>query len=703
MRHPALSVRLAIAGMLVVSFAAAAPADAPAGEITPKMILSVNDIVDVALSPDGKQALYELRRTDWDANGWKTELWLVGTDVGAAPRKLIDGVAGTSPYRSVHATWRPDGKAITYFQTRDGNGQIFETDVATGVEKPLTNLKGWKEINPRGVQPSFLAWSPDGSRVAFVMSVTQPVDPNNDPADTAKKGYSASVYYPNEQYVSLGQLWILDAASGAAHRVSGPELSVKDIAWSPDGKRMVISATPVPREGRIVNHYAVNGLDSDLYVVDAATGEAKPLVAQPGWDATPVWSPDGKWIAFESQRGKKDWNYTSFLAVVPAAGGTVRYLDVEAQHKRASMASGLTWDAKSEGVYFTAMYGGRRPLFYARITRDGSEDGREVSSGTEFFNHYSVAPAANVVACSGETITTPSDLYVSALDRFAPRVAAAVNPTWPRAGLPAIQNVAWTNDGFDLHGHLLIPPGACAGKPLPLIVYAPGGPSMARTGFQFDENLYPFLTYATRGYAVFVPNNRGRNGWGMTLRQAMPEHSDYVAGPYRDVMAGIDSLVAKGIVDPARMGISGFSYGGALTAYIVTQTDRFRAASIGEGAVDPVAQLFGLGGQPDAVALQHDQRGYDLPWDPAAKKAIEAEAPLYHADRVKTPCLLEYGVLSEAKSDGVPFFNALQHFGVPSELIVYPRTGHGADEPLLLLDSFERNLAWFEKWLGAKN
>jgi dipeptidyl aminopeptidase/acylaminoacyl peptidase len=162
-----------------------------------------------------------------------------------------------------------------------------------------------------------------------------------------------------------------------------------------------------------VNHYAVNGLDSDLYIIDVATGEATPLVTQPGWDATPVWSPDGRWIAFESQRGKKDWNYTSFLAVVPAGGGPIRYLDVEAQNKRASMASGLTWDAKSEGIYFTAMYGGRRPLFYASasITRDGKESVREVSSGSEFFNHYSVSPTANVVACSGETITTPSDVY----------------------------------------------------------------------------------------------------------------------------------------------------------------------------------------------------------------------------------------------------------------------------------------------------
>jgi dipeptidyl aminopeptidase/acylaminoacyl peptidase len=697
-----MKVSAFLLGALLAS--ASTPAAPSSGELTPRMILSVNVIQDVELSPDGKTALYELRRTDWEGNRWKTELWLVGAEPGAKPRKLIDGVTGTSPYRSVHATWRPDGRAITYFLSRGGgDGQIWSTDVETGVEKALTNLKGWKEINPRGIQPSFLKWSPDGSRVAFVMSVTQPVDPNNDPGDTAKKGYDASVYYPNESYVSLGQLWVLTAADGTAKRVSRADLSVTDIEWSPDGKRMVVSAMPVPKEGRILNHYATNGLDNDLYLLDLATGEAKPLVAQPGWEEAPVWSPDGRWIAFQSQRGVKDWNYTSFVGVVSADGGPVRYLDEEFEKKRGSTASGLVWDARSAGVYFTALYRGRRPLFHVNL--DGKENVEEItpgSPGATYFNHYSLRPAANVVACSGETVTTPDDLYVSPLDKFAPRVAAALNPEWPRTNLPAFEEVEWKNDGLELHGYLLTPPGSAPGKPLPAIVYTPGGPSMVRTGFQFDEGLYPFLTWATRGYAVFVPNNRGRNGWGLALRQAMPLHSDYVAGPYRDVMAGIDMLVARGAIDPARLGISGFSFGGALTSYIVTQTDRFKAASIGEGAVNPVAQMFGLAGQPDAVQLQHDQRGYNLPWDPAARKTIEEQAPLYLADRVKTPCLLEYGVLSEAKTDGVPFFNALQHFGVPSKLIVYPRTGHGPDEPLLYLDSFERNVAWFDQWLRAK-
>ena len=444
-------------GLFASAMAAAAQIPTPpaAGEITPRMILSVNSIQDVRLSPDGRKVLYELRRTDWEGNRYKTELWLVGTEAGAKPRKLIDGVVGTSPYRSVHATWRPDGRAITYFLARDsGDGQIWETDVESGVEKALTQLKGWKEINPRGIQPTFLKWSPDGSRVAFVMNVTQPVDPNNDPGDTAKKGYDASVYYPNESYVSLGQLWVLTAADGTAKRVSREDLSVMDIEWSPDSKRMVVSAMPVPKEGRILNHYATNGLDNDLYLIDLATGDVKPLVAQPGWEEATVWSPDGRWIAFQSQHGIKDWNYTSYVAVVAADGGPVRYLDEEFEKKRGSTGSGLVWDARSEGVYFTAMYRGRRPLFHASASRDGKESVEEVTSGATFYNHYSIRPGANVVACSGDMITYARRRVIFRLWTTHAARGRGGRSFVTTAGLPGIEEVEWKNDGMELHGYL---------------------------------------------------------------------------------------------------------------------------------------------------------------------------------------------------------------------------------------------------------
>jgi dipeptidyl aminopeptidase/acylaminoacyl peptidase len=672
-----------------------ASATAKPKEITPRMIISANVVMDVQLSPDGRQVLYEVRRTDWEGNGYRTELWVVGTGPGASPRKLIDGATGTSAYRSVHATWRPGGKSIVYFATRNGDNQVWEVDVASGKEQALTRMSGWKEIEPRGIQPSFLKWSPDGSRLAFVVMAAPPADPSNDP--NGRKGYEASVFWPNESSAK-GQLWLLTVADGVPTRITDETLSVGDIEWSPDGRRMAVSAVPVPQGGRLLDPYVTNGLDNDLYLVDLATRRVQPLVAQPGWDVAPVWSPDGRWIAFQSQRGVKDWNYSSFVAVVGVSGGPVRYLDEKFQKIRGSGPSGIVWDAPSSGVYFQAMYRGRRPLFYASL--DGMV--RPVTSDEAFFQNYSVLPGKNLLALTREQITVPADVYVTPLDRFAPRKLTDLNPDWPREGLPSIDRVQWkSHDGMVIHGHLLLPPGATASG-LPTIVFLPGGPSMARTGFQFDESFYPFLTFATRGYAVFVPNNRGRNGWGMALRQAMPDHSDFLPGPYRDVMAGIDTLVDRGLADPSRLGLTGFSFGACLTAYAITQTNRFRAASLDEGYTDFVHHLFSVAGKPDAIELQRDQVGFELPWDPAALKVLMDQSPIYMANRIRTPTLLEYGALSAAKSAGAPLFGALQQFHVPSKFIVYPRTGHGVEEPVLLLDSFERNLAWFDRWLLGK-
>lgn len=671
---------------------------ATASGISPRAILSANAIQDVQLSPDGGAVAYELRRTDWEHNRYDTELWLVGTDPGAAPRKLLDGPAGTSAYRSLHAVWRPDGRSLVYFSTRDGATRLWELEVASGAERPLTAMaEGWREEDPRGVPANLLRWSPDGSRLAFVALVVPPVDPANDPGGDAVKGYVASPFWPNDHGTPTGQLWVLDVADGRLARVTPDTLSVSDIAWSPDSRRLVVSALPVT-DGRILNPFQATGLDNDLYVVDAATGTHSILVAQPGWDIRPAWSPDGRWISFVSQRGVKDWNYGSWVAVVPAAGGPVSYPDADAERERGSAPGELTWDARSEGVYFDAFRRGGRHLFHA--SREGQV--RQITpDGGDYYEHFSVLPERDLVAMTAERPATPADIVTSPLGRFDARALTAVNPEWPREGLPAMETLSWRSaDGTLIHGHLLLPPGRRPGdRPLPTLVYLPGGPSMVRTGFQFDESLYPFLTFASRGYAVFVPNSRGRGGWGRALRQAMPEHGDFLPGPYADVMAGVDSLVERGIADPERLGLAGFSYGACLTGYAITRTDRFRAASIGEGYFDWVHAQFTAAGNPEYVQLRRDQTGFRLPWEPGALQELMEQSPSYQADRIRTPVLLEYGEASAARDAGAPFYGILQHFQVPSVLVVYPRTGHGIDEPLLLLDSFERNLAWFERWL----
>ena len=212
--------------MLVVSLNAIGAVGAAAGaEISPRTILSANAIQDVQLAPDGKTVFYELRKTDWEHNQYHTELWLVGTAPGAAPRKLMDGPTGTSVYRSIHATWRPNSRSLVYFSTRNGTAQLWEVDIATGSEKPLTKMEGWQEQDPRGVPGNLVRWSPDGSRLAFVASVVPPVDPNNDPGNTAKRGYVASCLlaerprHADRTAVGAGRRRRLSHASDAGHAV----------------------------------------------------------------------------------------------------------------------------------------------------------------------------------------------------------------------------------------------------------------------------------------------------------------------------------------------------------------------------------------------------------------------------------------------------------------------------------------------------
>jgi dipeptidyl aminopeptidase/acylaminoacyl peptidase len=225
---------------------------------------------------------------------------------------------------------------------------------------------------------------------------------------------------------------------------------------------------------------------------------------------------------------------------------------------------------------------------------------------------------------------------------------------------------------------------------------------MVRMGFSLDEPIYPHLVWAARGYVVFAPNNRGRGGWGVPFRQAMPERGDFMPGPYEDVMAGVDHLIGLGLADPDRMAITGFSYGAGLTAYAITRTPRFKAAGIFEGFPNNLRSALRAAGVEDRRELLKDQRGFGSPWDADGRRTLLANSPIFDMDKARTPTLLEYGANSAAREDGNELFSALQFFKIPSLYIVYPRSGHSIDEPKLRLDSFERQLAWFDYWVLGK-
>jgi dipeptidyl aminopeptidase/acylaminoacyl peptidase len=657
-------------------------------------LIGAIQLLDVQLAPNGKRLLYEVRRTQWAANGYVTELWLRPVDGSGKAIKLVTSSPTTSVFKSLKARWSPDSRRIAYFSDRDGSSQIWLLNPDTRAAEPLTRIAKWQAVNPRRVQPAFFRWSPDSRTIAFAASWPIRADPRRD-LTTSTRGQSVDVdwtrenRWPGERTSTNATMWLVDIGSKRARRLTDDSLHVADISWSPDGARIAFSATSRPEDAPY---------KADLYAVDVRNGTIRLLVAQPGWDAVPEWSPDGNWIAFESQRGRVDWNYSSYLAVIPAGGGRPRYLAPGFDEDAASWPHQLAWAADSRSIYFSAYYRLGQHLFQAPL--DG-EPAVRVTGGTRYFDHFSLAPAASEVSFAIEDAVTPPDVYVSPLDTIAPRRLTALNPGWRRfAGL--VDTVSWrSRDGqFDIEGIVIKPPDYAAGTAYPLLVFIEGGPSSIRAGFQFDDPpAYPLLAFAARGYVIFVPSSRGRPGYGASYRQAMPRHSDFLPGPFEDVMAGVDHLVRAGVADSARLGIMGFSYGGAFTAYAITRTDRFRAASINEGPANFLRYAMSVAGQRERVAILHDQAGFGSPWHPDSLRTLIDQSAVYRMNRVHTPALLEFGIASMAEPEGTELFGALQRFHVPSLLVVYPRTGHGIEEPLLREDSFQRNLAWFDYWV----
>jgi dipeptidyl aminopeptidase/acylaminoacyl peptidase len=657
-------------------------------DISPADIISAPHVLDVAFSPDGARLLYEVRRTELEKNHYVTELWIARSDGSEPPQHVATGPPVVSQYQSLRAQWAPDGKSLIYFAAREGRNQLWRLTLADRRERPLLE-RSWSTADPRSLPPDAYHFSPDGRTIAVAA-----VDVSGSPAATPMHGIISSPEWPAPRrgtQTNAG-LWLYDERTKAIERVTPPALHVNDVTWSPDGSRLVFAAAPSPVE---------SPYKDDLYLLDVAARTIRTLVAQPGWDHQPVWSPDGRWIAFVTQKGKQDWNYNSWVALVSPEGGAPRYLFDRFQRESGSMPRELSWTADSRAVIFAALYRLAYPVFRGSIESGVVEP---LTPTDRYTDRFSVSRDSRRLAVSMEDITTPPDVYVADLPWNAPRRLTTLHPGWDEIKPAQVETVSWkSQDGrFDVQGVVIRPPDYQPGRRYPTIVFLAGGPSMVRMGFMLDEPIYPHLVWAARGYVVFAPNNRGRGGFGVDFRQAMPDNADFMPGPYADVTAGIDHLIARGIADPERLAITGFSFGAGLTAYAITRTNRFKAAGIFEGFPNNLRSALRAAGVEDRRTLLKDQRGFGSPWDPAARRILLANSPIFEMDKVKTPTLLEYGANSAAREDGNELASALQFFNVPSLYVVYPRSGHSIDEPRLRQDSFERQLAWFDYWVLGK-
>lgn len=682
----------------------AAPQPA-AGEEDLLALAQAPEIFSPVLSADGTWLAYLRRRTTLDDNGYRYAAVVRRTDGSGSERVLVEGARVGSPYGGGFLAWSPVAAELAF--SVPGGGELALYAPATEARRTLAipeSARRLFDVGTRGFK-----WSPDGTRIAFTAPDPAAAasgdddDPNAgleldeswDPVRAAGTE-DALRSFPHQPAL----LWVMDLQGGATRPLTTKTLDVTAYAWAPDSRRLVVSAGSDFRWTRL-------GLGTDLHVVDSGDGSIRALPAQRGGGMDPAWSPDGTWIAFTSQEAfttdtaPRNLRHNKSLYRIRADGSeaaTDLLAAARAQQILPVNARDLEWSADSQDLYFTGGAELRSGVFRVRVAEAA------VSADTprdRLADHDGCSRnRLGAVACVRQTPTTASELVVRDAAASTWRVLERWDGDRIFDGLSS-EIVQWrsADDRWDVRGILIKPPGFDPKREYPLMVYVEGGPSMVRAKFGVASQ-YPLLAWARRGYLVLVPNTRGRSGYGPAFDAAIADEGSARVGPYQDIVSGVDALIAQGIIDPQRMGLTGFSYGFGLGLETLTQTQRFRAASLGDGAVEMLSVAYEQAAMPWYQDLLRDLAGVPHMRTPEGVERLLSESPLMRIGNVRTPVLAEFGSIHGfAATQGRILMHALRLHEVPVELIAYPRTGHGIVEPLLRLDSMRRNLEWFDYWV----
>lgn len=614
---------------------------------------------DPQLSPDGRRVAFVLTGADMERSMYDPDVWLVGAD-GSNPISLAH-----SSRRDAMPRWAPDGRRIAFLSNRGESAQIWLIDPDGGEASQLTR-------HPTPID--WFAWSPEGERIAFLARDPEPA------AEAAAREArdDARVVGQAERHQHL---WTIAPGSGSSSRITSGDFSVIGFDWSPDGKRFALVTAP--------GTGLADRFGADLHLVSSTGGPTEPLLVRAGPDFAPRFSPDGRWIAFSSGEGAIDWAADQHLAVLPVGGGEPRV--VSAAYDR--HLEQFTWASDSRALYFDGQWNMRHQLW--RIGLDGRLADLSGLPGVSSQAHF--VPAADRVAFIHQNLTTPPEVWISPIGTFRPKRLTDVNARHRDLQLAPTRVVRWKNpnDGLEIEGLLTLPLFYRSGTRVPLLLFVHGGPSSSfnEEFLGYLHHVYPVHVFAARGYAVLRPNVRGSGGYGSAFRQL--NRADWGGGDFDDAMAGVDHLVAEGIADPSRLGIMGWSYGGFLSAWAITQTDRFRAASIGA----PVIDLLSMEGTSDIPGFIGSFFAV-VPW--REQELLRERSPLTHLAKAKTPALIQHGEEDRRVplSQGRILYRALRDLGVPVTMVIYPRTPHVAREPRLRIDVMNRNLSWFDRFLS---
>jgi dipeptidyl aminopeptidase/acylaminoacyl peptidase len=648
---------------VLVGLVASAPATLAAQRgLTTDQAGAMRVLGAVQLSPDGKYVVYALTVPDLKQSTSNTDLWLVAT-AGGEPIRLTTSAASDDQPR-----WSPDGKWIAFVSAREGKPQLFKISPFGGEAVKLTDSKS-------GV--GGFAWSPDGKRIAYVA----PRDPTPDEEKKQKEKDDALVV---DQKFTPMHLWIFDVAASKATEVVKADYQIADPQWSPNGREIAFMSAPTPK--------ADDGRYSDILIADAETGQTRKLVDNPGPDASPRWSPDGSLIAFETKPAKNAGVLQSKLAVVSPTGGPPRVLAPSFLY-----ASGpVQWSPDGKTLYFWTSVRTRTELFAQPVIGGDPKQISDLKGSTGIFlaGQPSMSADAKTVAFSRSDLDHPDEVYLAAVDApWTQRALTKLNPELESVAMGKGETVRWkSKDGTEIEGIVVYPVGYDATKRYPMVVEVHGGPAGAWPE-AFGANWYMNTqVYAGGGWVTFLPNPRGSSGYGDKFLVA--NFGDWGGGDFQDIQTGIDALVKRGVADSTKLAQSGWSYGGYMTAWTLTQTNRFKAVMVGAGLTD----MYSMYSTNDLQTLLEEYFG-GQPWN--VEQAFRRASAMVYIKQARTPTLILHGQQDTRVPIGQAqeLYMGLKKNGVPVTLVLYPREGHPLIEPRHALDKMKREYAFFSKYV----
>lgn len=653
--------RMARAGFLLVLACITTAAQSRVPNI--EDLMKVKSLGGAQISPDGRWVAYTVTEADFKQDAYVTQVWLVDTETG----RSFQVTRGEKS--SGNVAWSPDGAWLSFTSSRVGDkNQIFVIRPDGGEALQLTKAEN-------GV--GGYTWSRDGAGIAFSAA---------DPTPQAMKDRKEhlgdwEVVRKEYQHSHLWTFEVAEALKGPVtgiQRTKGKEFTVGSFNYSPDGKWIAFSAT--------INPDLINGQTADIYLLNLGDNAVRKLVDLPGPDNNPNWSPDGKQIVFSSALGNpKFYHANSRLAVVSVEGGKPRSI-TDSFDEQPQL---VEWN--EGGIYFgglqkTASHLYRVDPATGNITRLSKPDNL-MMSGASFTRD------GKRIAFTAPSATTLSEIYLASLSDFAPRKLTSMTDQVKDLKLATREVISWTSqDGATIEGILVKPADFDPGKKYPLLCIIHGGPTGIDRPTLLDARYYPADIWAGRGALLLKVNYRGSAGYGEKFRQL--NVGNLGVGDAWDVLSGVDFLIKKGWVDPARVGCMGWSQGGYISAFLTTSSDRFAAISVGAGISNWATYYYNTDITPFTIQYLGD--------DPADDPAIYAKtSPMTYIKKAKTPTLIQHGEFDKR----VPIPNAyelrqgLEDRGVPVELIVYKGFGHGITKPKAMRAVMMHNLTWFNHYL----